>query len=292
MENSKIEWTNHTFNPWHGCTKVSPACDHCYAMSMAKRMGQDIWGAKAKRRMLSDDNWIQPVKWNESAKALGERPRVFCGSMCDVCEKREDLVEPRARLVRLIEDTPHLDWLLLSKRPENFTALFPWGEDWPENVWVGATVEQQKYAELRLNHLLRIPAAVRFISSEPLLGPLDLGKWAMNPDYYPLNWIIAGGESGAGARPSAPAWYASLQRQSEKMGAAFHFKQYGNWGVAVPGSSGGNRVTVEGENGNPVELVRYQSKKTAGRMLLGRTWDELPVPLTPRELRELRQVVA
>ena len=286
MKDSGIEWTENTFNPWMGCTKVSPACDHCYAESIAKRTGRNIWGAQAPRMITSDANWKQPLKWNEEAGTKGVRSRTFCGSMCDVCEDRQDLVEPRERLVQLIEATPNLDWLLLSKRPQNFMRLFPWGEKWPKNVWVGATVEKQNYVDLRLRHLLKVPAAVRFISSEPLLGPIDLSAWDHREGYFPLDWIIAGGESGAGCRPSAPLWYADLQRQSRKMGAAFHFKQYGNWGPGTPTKKGQNVEESQGEDGNPATLIRHQSKKTHGRVLLGRTWDEFPVPLTSRELRQ------
>jgi len=285
MKDSGIEWTDHTFNPWVGCTKVSPACDHCYAEGINRRIGKSNWGAKAPRQVTSDDNWKQPVKWNKQAQKAGPRRRVFCGSMCDVCENRADLIEPRQRLVKLIEETPNLDWLLLTKRPENYQRLFPWGENWPSNVWVGCTVEEQRYVNPRLKHLLKIPAAVRFISAEPLLGPLDLSGWSNREGYNSLDWIIAGGESGGKCRPSEPFWYAELQRQAKEMGAAYHFKQFGNWAPGTPTKNGQKTVTAKGEDGKPVTLIRYRSKKLPGRMLLGRTWDELPVPHSPQELR-------
>ncbi|MDA3872962.1 MAG: phage Gp37/Gp68 family protein [Kiritimatiellae bacterium] len=287
MKNSEIEWTDHTFNPWMGCTNVSPACDHCYAEGIAKRTGKDIWGTKAPRMITSDSNWKQPLKWNAATESGGQRRRVFCGSMCDICEDRPDLADSRTRLEQLIEETSHLDWLLLTKRPGNFQRLFPWKEDWPENVWVGCTVEEHRYAKPRLKHLLRVPAAVRFISAEPLLGPLDLSEWMGREDIYPLDWIIAGGESGGGARPSEPLWYADLQRQSRKLGAAFHFKQYGNWAPGVMTRKKQTVVYAMGENGQPVTLTRYRSKKQPGRELLGRTWDELPEPHTAQELRTM-----
>lgn len=286
LKNSSIEWTDHTFNPWWGCTKVSPACDHCYAETQAKKTGRQVWGTEVSRMITSLNNWRQPVKWNHEAEQDGVRRRVFCGSMCDVCENRPDLADARVQLAELIESTPNLDWLLLTKRPENFQHLFPWGEDWPRNVWAGCTIEEQRYVNPRLKHLLRIPAVVRFISAEPLLGPLDLSAWMDCDDAYPLDWIIAGGESGAGCRPSEPFWFADLQRQARLMGAAYHFKQYGNWAPGVPI---GKRKTKEviGEDGNPVILVRHPSKKSPGRELLGRSWNELPEPHSPQELRTM-----
>lgn len=287
MKNSGIEWTDHTFNPWVGCTKVSPACDHCYAEGINKRTGKKNWGGNAPRSVTSDSYWENPSKWNLEAVEAGKRRRVFCGSMCDVCEDRPDLVETRARLETLIEDTPNLNWLLLTKRPQNFQRLFSWGDNWPANVWVGCTIEEQRYVKPRLKHLLRIPASVRFISAEPLLGPLNLSEWMDREDAYPLDWIIAGGESGGGARPSEPLWYVELQRQSRKLGAAFHFKQYGNWAPGIPSQKKQKTVQAIGENGDPVTLIRYPSKKTPGRELLGRTWDELPDPHSPQEFRRM-----
>ena len=117
--NSKIEWTTHTFNPWWGCTKVSEACKHCYAEAWAKRVGQNVWGPKPERRLLSDNHWRQPLKWNRDAANAAERPRVFCASMADVFEDRDELIEHRDRLFDLIEATPKLDWLVLTKRPQN-----------------------------------------------------------------------------------------------------------------------------------------------------------------------------
>ena len=140
-ENSKIEWTTHTFNPWWGCITVSEACKHCYAEAWARRVGQDVWGPKVSRRMFSDDHWKGPLRWNAAAAGAAERPRVFCASMADVFEDRDELDEPRWRLWPLIEATPHLDWLLLTKRPQNVLRLAGWGQDSPSNVWLGTTVE-------------------------------------------------------------------------------------------------------------------------------------------------------
>ena len=173
--NTKIQWTDYTFNPWWGCTRVSPGCEHCYAEAFAKRCGVQ-WGVKAERRFFGDKHWAEPLKWNAAAAKLGERRRVFCASMADVFEDRDDLRAERAKLFSLIHTTPHLDWLLLSKRPENMERLADarWIHGWPSNVWAGCTVEDQRRADERIPHLLRVPAAVRFLSCEPLLERVDL----------------------------------------------------------------------------------------------------------------------
>ena len=218
-EKTGIQWTDHTFNPWWGCEKVSPACKHCYAETFSKRLGLPLWGgADTARRMASEKTWGEPAKWNRAAEKAGERRRVFCASMADVGEDRRDLDAPRLRLMALIEKTPWLDWLLLTKRPENMQRLFPWLR-WPANVWIGTTVEDQEQADKRIPHLLAIPAAVRFLSVEPMLGEVDLERVvyermttidALNGlQGFPLphapgprvDWVIIGGESGPKARP-------------------------------------------------------------------------------------------
>ena len=176
-KNSHIEWTHHTFNPWWGCSKVSPACDNSYADLWAKRMGYQIWGAKATRRFFSDAHWNEPRLWNKEAKAARRRERVFCASMADVFELRPELNAARKRLWALIEDTPCLDWLLLTKRPQNIDCMAPWSNEWPINIWLGVSVENQTFAKKRLPFLLKQPAAIRFLSCEPLLGPIDLRAW-------------------------------------------------------------------------------------------------------------------
>lgn len=266
-KDSKIEWTEHTFNPWWGCVKVSPACKHCYAETWAKRLGKNVWGTKADRRFLSDNNWAQPLKWNAAAEASGQRARVFCASMADVFEDRRDLDDQRLRLWALIEATPCLDWLLLTKRPQAIGTLAPWGNSWPNNVWLGVTVENQRRAEERLPILAAIPAAVRFISAEPLLGPVELAPWL-----GALDWVIAGGESGAHARPTNPSWFTALNDQCSAAGVAFHFKQWGDW---APSNAKWPKARSQDVGGNVMVRV---GKKHAGRTLRGRTWDELPVP--------------
>ena len=153
---SPIEWTGHTFNPWWGCTKVSPACDHCYAEVWARRTGHHVWGAGVHRRQLSDNYWDQPLRRDRAAEATGRRARVFCASMADVFEWRPDLDALRDRLWCLVERTPNLDWLLLTKRPELARRLTPWRAAWPSNVWLGTTVENQHFADQRIDEYIHL----------------------------------------------------------------------------------------------------------------------------------------
>jgi len=277
-KDSTIEWTDHTFNPWWGCTKVSPACKHCYAETWARRFGMDLWGGRSPRREFGDAHWREPLRWNRDAVLNKTRRRVFCASMGDVFEPRRDLDASRERLWRLIEQTPGLDWLLLTKRPDRIAASVPWDNSWPENIWLGTTAESQLWAERRIPFLLQHRAAVRFVSCEPLLGHLDLTPWLpkLTKDRA-LDWVIVGGESGRKARPMQPLWARSLQQQCYQANVAFHFKQWGNWAPIEPGTDtranekqGRQLLTI-----NEFERV---SKKTAGRMLDGRTWDQLPLP--------------
>jgi protein gp37 len=266
--NSSIEWTTHTFNPWWGCVKVSPACKHCYAEAWSKRVGQSVWGINAERRFFGDRHWAEPTRWDAAAAQKGERARVFCASMADVFEDRRDLDEARARLWGLIEATPSLDWLLLTKRPELIASMVPWESEWPTNVWLGTTVEDQEWAEERLPHLLENPARVRFISAEPLLGPVDLSPWLQDG----LDWVITGGESGPKARPSSPSWFRDLLNQCMSADVAFHFKQWGDWG---PGQ-GINLAKARAELADDGTTMLRIGKKAAGRALDGEIWDGLP----------------
>jgi protein gp37 len=238
-----ISWTDHTFSPWWGCVKVSPACTNCYAELWADRFPRTagLWGAESPRRVSSDKVWRDPLKWNKKAEADGVRRRVFCASMSDVFENRRDLDEPRARLFTLIEATPSLDWLLLTKRPECVDKLAPslWlpgirtgsGGAWPANVWLGTTVESQEWAEKRIPALLSSPARVHFLSAEPLLGPLDLRKWISRPrgSLIPgIDWVIVGGESGPHAREMKAEWAADVRHQCSWADIPFFYKQ--GWG--------------------------------------------------------------
>ncbi|WP_395672066.1 phage Gp37/Gp68 family protein [Inquilinus sp.] len=311
-ENTGIEWADHTFNPWIGCTKVSPACDFCYAENFAKRIGQaELW--QGERRLTGDSNWAQPLRWNRKAAAEGRRYRVFCASLADVFDNQVPTAW-RDRLWKLIHDTPHLDWLLLTKRPQNIRKMLPstkhngvaWGQGWP-NVWLGTTVENQDEADRRILWLLDIPARVRFLSCEPLLGPVDLTrviypKFRQQHEYDPfiaydvlrghiigpddvgqakIDWVICGGESGPKARAMHPDWSRGLRDQCQAAGVAFLFKQHGEWiGVPdlrlLPGGSGPGFGDFDHAGYDDEHEAVRVGKKAAGRMLDGRTWDEFP----------------
>ena len=280
-KNSQIEWTHHTFNPWWGCAKVSPACENCYAEQWAKRVGQQLWGKTAPRRLFGEAHWKEPLAWNESARVARQRHRVFCASMADVFEERAELDEQRLRLWSLIRSTSHLDWLLLTKRPENIERMAPWGATpWPRNVWLGTTVEGQQYAEKRLPHLLKHAAAVRFLSCEPLLGSIDLSTWLQRDGLHPIDWVIAGGESGPGARPMHPDWPKNLLKQCRAAEVAFHFKQWGHWVPAEIAEQTAKVTVINLPKEQPVRMVRLP-KKEAGRILDGRTWDDFPAIRVP-----------
>ncbi|MFZ6755795.1 phage Gp37/Gp68 family protein [Undibacterium sp. Ji50W] len=289
-ENTKIEWCDHTFNPWEGCQKVGPGCDHCYAETRNARFGGGVainWGPGAPRRRTSAANWQLPIKWNQQSAikqaawdkfvsahpgmsdeqllAAGfvkpKRPRVFCASLADVFDNAVDPIW-RADLFELIAKTPYLDWLLLTKRIGNARAMLDeavgmlsegltrWEDaPWP-NVWIGATIVNQQEANRDIPKLLEIPASKRFLSMEPLLGPVNLSVLATQTDRVIVNalngtagegfdtkgdfergidWVIVGGESGPGARPMNPNWVLDLRDQCVNAGVAFLFKQWGEW---------------------------------------------------------------
>ena len=278
-KDSAIEWTHHTFNPWWGCTKVSPGCKHCYAEAWAKRVGQNVWGASAVRREPSDAYWRQPVAWNAAASRTGKRARVFCASMADVFEDRRDLDVRRERLWRLIDTTPHLDWLLLTKRPQNVARLAPYGMSWPANVWLGATAENQRWLDKRMSEFATLHAKILFLSCEPLLGALDLRPWiaaARAGKARLVHWVIAGGESGPHARPPSPEWFTALRDQCREAGIAFHFKQWGNWKPVSPRHVNGYKAkTLFLSTGDKI-TVANMGKHKAGRRLEGVTHNGFP----------------
>ncbi len=237
---TKIAWCDMTFNPWIGCQKVSAGCAHCYAETWAKRWGRSNWGPAGTRQQTA--NWGDLFKWNREALREGVRRRVFCGSLCDVFEDHPTCNELRPSLWRVIRECRALDWLLLTKRPENIVRMLPPGFTAAKapHVWFGASVENQAMADLRVPQLLAVPAAGRFLSCEPLLGPIDLGyRGAGGPARgwlrrqhgaagslpHQVDWVIVGGESGAGFRPMALEWARSLREQCAAAGAAFFFKQ-------------------------------------------------------------------
>ncbi len=281
-KDSSIEWTHHTFNPWWGCAKVSPGCEHCYAETWAKRVGENIWGAGQDRRLFGDKHWGDPLKWNAAAEAEGQRKRVFCASMADVFEARSDLDPSRNRLWKLIDQTPLLDWLLLTKRPQNIGGRVPWGKQWPKNVWIGTSIEDQQRADERLPILLELPAIYRFLSCEPLLGPVDLIRWtSQRPKHlHRIDWVIAGGESGPHARAMLPGWARKLRDQCQQSGIPFHFKQWGHW-APVPAPKRENSLVHRfwDEVIGAEIFMAAKGKKIAGRRLDGMTWDELPATI-------------
>lgn len=283
-KNSTIEWTDHTFNPWWGCVKVSQGCKHCYAETLSGRFGQDIWGPGKKRRTFGPKHWNEPLRWNTQAEREGRRFRVFCASMADVFEDNEHLLKERDELWQLIETTPHLDWLLLTKRPENCKWMLPvrWLLHPMPNVWLGTSVEDQQRADERIPHLLDVPAAVHFLSCEPLLGPVDLHQCgapahckAGGRCHFPdgIHWVIAGGESGPGARPMHPNWARSLRDQCQESGVPFFFKQWGEWAaVTHPGLFGDRWQHTQIDDQAFVRL----GKKHTGRELDFKVWNDFP----------------
>jgi protein gp37 len=265
-ENSKISWCHHTMNIVWGCHKVSEGCTHCYAETFSKRVGLKVWGAGADRRVFGENHWREPLKWDLAANRADERHRVFCSSMADVFEDHPIVAEERKKLWSLIVATPHLDWLLLTKRPENMIrfAADAWGAKWPSNVWAGCTAENQQRWNERLVELVQVPAAVRFVSCEPLLGQISTGPFLREHvcDEWPnadehgcvahsmpgIDWIIAGAESGHGRRPMREEWVRSLRDQCIAADKAFFFKQ----------------------------TVDDHGKKTELPLLDGRQWAEFP----------------
>lgn len=285
------------FNPWRGCTKVSPGCAHCYAETQSKRNPKvlGIWGKEGSRSIASEAYWKQPFQWDRAAAESGERRRVFCASLADVFEGRDTMpMEPwaaveeaRARLFRTIDSTPNLDWLLLTKRPENIGDMWHtsseylggerWGKCMPtrrrfrrKNVWLGTSVEDQELTDERVPELLKCRdlAQVLFLAVEPLLGPVDLtrirrqlgvqsfetysvlrGKDGLNEGQprERIDWVIVGGESGSRARPLYTQWVRDLVRQCSEAGAACFVKQLG---AAPRGTSLG-----------PFEQLRLMDKK-------------------------------
>lgn len=244
---SKISWTHATFNPWWGCEKIDPECKNCYAASFAKRTGHAVWGKTTGRRFFGDEHWKEPLRWNASAHGHGERRRVFCASMADVFEDRDDLIPHRARLFALIERCDSLDWMLLTKRPENMVRLAPdsWRDGWPVHVWAGTTGGCQATIDDNVGELLKVRASVFFLSAEPLLEKVNVRPYLHDANCYAtrenrvpgdvcicskpreehLDLVITGAESGGKARPMHEDWVRSLRDQCTEAGVAFFYKQ-------------------------------------------------------------------
>lgn len=237
-ETTGISWCHHTFNIAWGCNEVSAGCDRCYARTLAERYGYQVWGAPhaTHRRLFGDAHWREPLRWNAAAAKAGERRRVFCSSMADVFEVHSDLDRPRERLWDLIDATPYLDWLLLTKRPEQISRMLPqvWQTHPCSNIWLGTSVEDQAAADLRIPRLLSVPAVVHWLSMEPLLGPVDL--WSPRytlPSHFGsafdwgkgVSWVVVGGESGAGFRPMDLDWVRLIREDCRAADCAFFYKQ-------------------------------------------------------------------
>jgi protein gp37 len=312
---TNIEWADATFNPWEGCQKVSPGCDHCYAEARNARYGGGAapnWGPGAPRRRTSIANWNKPLKWNREAAAFaeahGRKQRVFCASLADVFD---NAVEPqwRADLFDLIDRTPNLDWLLLTKRVGNVTPMLAamGRECLPVHVMLGASIVNQEEADRDIPKLLATAASIRFLSMEPLLGPVDLsnliyvkmecpnfeGDDGYGPAADPetgsyeccrtcdftgvtsvtaIDWIIIGGESGKGARPMHPDWARSIRDQCAAAVVPFLFKQWGEWLPASQTGANGEVCCL----GSPNSPPKWVGKKAAGRLLDGVTHTEFP----------------
>jgi protein gp37 len=266
--NTGIAWTDHTFNGWWGCQKVAQGCANCYAEVHAGRFyGRPIWGpaATTERRIMSDTNWNAPLKWDQESREHfelnGTRRRVFAMSMADALEDHPALVEPRKRFVALVENTPFLDWQILTKRPENH-PMFGWEHGWPSNVWFGASMATQAEVLRNVPLLLNSPALVRFVSCEPIIEALDLRPFLaaipgckmcrhcgyrtnraeevscpnaefedvrLVPDVG-IDQVIAGGESAqrGRCRDCNIAWLEDLLEQCRDAGSAFFLKQMGS----------------------------------------------------------------
>jgi protein gp37 len=277
---SKIEWTDSTLNPWLGCTKISPACQNCYAEAlMDKRYHRVKWGNHPRSR-TSLANRLKPLTWNRNAPAFfakhGHRQRVFSGSLCDWLDNQVDQLW-REDFIEVIEATPNLDWLLLTKRIDNFPKLVPrwWQDGCPPNVWIGATCEDQEHYDRHWQTLRKIQSVVRFISYEPALGPLrfDYSQWLAGPGAQLPDWIISGGESPQGkpARISNPTWYRAIHTQCAMNDIAYFHKQFGNY-------ESNPAVFELGFSIDRVKRVDPPSNGKGGALLDGRLYRELPTP--------------
>jgi protein gp37 len=314
-QNTNIEWCDHTFNPWRGCSKVSNGCKNCYAETLSLRnpavLGE--WGPSGRRVIAAPDYWKQPLKWDRDARAKGRKALVFCASLADVFEGPEtmggadsqnwhDVSDAREMLLDLIVETPNLMWLLLTKRPENIHSMFylAWCEalNDQQNVAFGVSIEDQATANLRIPQLMDLNWPRWFISAEPLLGPVDFRAVPGFNRYY-LNlaggWVIAGGESGSNARPMKPSWARGIQKLCKDGGVPFFFKQWGEWhprlrnGVWPDGRGNGFATcdhlasfwiaedgVSDGRHSNDATLMKRVGVKAAGNKLGGEQYLEFP----------------
>lgn len=289
---SSIEWTDFTHNLWWGCQEVGdpegdngidPACDGCYARVRAenpywwgKQTLFPVWGQDVGRRFFEEKHYLEPLKWNRAAEKAGIQKRAFCMSMGDWAEGRHDQQPLLSKyLYPLIEQTPWIIWLLLTKRPQIAATIVPehWRRDgWPRNAWPGTTAANQKWWDIRLPHLMKIPASHHFVSVEPMMGHIDMGP-------HRPEWVICGGQSGAKAKPMNPEHPRSLRDQCMAASIPYFFKQWGEFGMTAEHGFGGRErlvtQTFSHGDGTGTEMIRV-GKKTAGRLLDGREWNEFP----------------
>ena len=275
-ENSKIEWTDHTFNPVVGCQKVSPGCDHCYAESWAKRSGLVEWGPGAERRRTSEANWRKPIRWDKAARETGRVDKVFCASLADVFDNQWP-AGVRDNLWAMIRETPNLHWMLLTKRIGNVLDMLPpdWDDGYP-NVRLMISLVNQEEADRDIPKLLSIRCHHNGVSYEPALGPVDFTRWLTDfetdnngPIYPGLDWVIVGGESGPNARPFNLAWARSVVAQCKAAGTPAFVKQLGS----NPRELGDH---IEGTPFSAVPALRLKDKK-------GGDISEWPADLRVRE---------
>lgn len=274
---SKIEWTDSTFNPWVGCTKVArakgapSACDFCYAEKWAKRSGQVQWGNHPRRRTTAV-YWRNPVRWNDQAASFqvkhGRRQRVFCASLADVFDNQVDPTW-RADLFSLIRECDQLDWQLLTKRPQNIRKMLPldWDDGYP-NVWLGTTAEDARAYRQRVAHLLIVPAAIHFVSYEPAVGPLE----QLDIDGSFPDWLIIGGESGVRAdliRRTKPQWARDAIAECRRLGVAPFLKQWGTY-------HNNPLVAEERESIQQAMIFDPPDNGKGGGKLDGHLWREFP----------------
>ena len=247
MEKTIIAWTDHTYNAWWGCAKISAGCKNCYAESLAARFGfPNLWGPDSDRRTFGDKHWRQPLEWNHDAIVEGRRRKVFCGSMMDWAEDHPIAEAIRPRIFETIRATPNLDWQLLTKRTERIEKCLPsdWGGGYP-NVWLGTTIEGPDVA-CRADILRNIPAAVRFVSYEPAIGPLD------DLSLSGIDWVIYGGESGKNYRDHNLDWPRAMRDKCRASGTAFFFKQSAAWRTEIGTTLDGETIR---EYPTPIALV-------------------------------------
>jgi len=272
MKHTKISWADSTWNPWWGCTKVSPGCANCYAWSQTHHFNQCEWGDKAERLRQDAKYWRQPLRWDaEAAKGKvgkdGKHWIVFAGDMCDIFDAH-GLPDERDRMWQLFRATPHLTWLLLTKRPKNFKKYLPadWGEGYA-NVWLGVTVEDRKHGYPRVDILRTTPAKVKFLSCEPLLEDIS------TINLTGIDWVITGGESGGNARTFNADWARLLRDKCKKDNVAFFYKQNGS--KALSGDfviTNSVRWPADKDHANPYRDVQGKNPENFPADLRVREW--------------------